>query len=452
MNVVGVILCGGSGTRLWPLSRSDYPKQFLKLFSKYSLFQETVLRIKDIAKEIIVITGDRYYWIVENHLEEIQKELKHTSINILTEPAPKNTAPAIALSINHIKDDHSILIIPSDHSINDKHAFQKYVEKAYPFTKDYIMTFGIKPSYPETGYGYIKLSDKLSEDIYKIEKFVEKPTQDLAKSYLESGQYLWNSGMFFVDKKLLLEELKRINNDLYEIATKADIEVFKKTGSISFDYAVMEHTDKGACVKLDIKWSDVGSWFSVYEELKKDENNNAILGENYISINSDNNLIISNKRLVSALGLKNLIIVDTEDATLIADKNNSQDVKKIVDILKAKNDKRAEESLISYKPYGYYVLLEEGKNFKIRKLVLKPKKHISKQMHHHRTEHWIVLRGTAKVLIGDKERFFHENESFFVPKSTWHYIENPGSIELEMLEVQSGEYLEEDDTVREYVF
>lgn len=412
MDITAVILCGGSGTRLWPLSRSNYPKQFLRLFSEYSLFQEAVLRVKDIAKEILIVTSDRYYWIVENHLKEI-----NIKANIITEPAAKNTAPAIALATYHTKDNDSLLIIPSDHRIENKERFQEYIKNTYTYTKTHIITFGISPTYPETGYGYIKLGDTLSKEnnIYKIEKFVEKPSKELAQEYINSGKYLWNSGMFFASKELLINEFKKIDSTLYDISTKGDLESFKKAKALSFDYAIMEHTQKGACAKLDIKWSDVGSWLSVYEELKKDENNNAILGENYISINSDNNLIISNKRLVGALGLKNLIIVDTEDATLIVDKNNSQDVKKIVDILKAKNDKRAEESLISYKPYGYYVLLEEGKNFKIRKLLLKPKKHISKQMHHHRTEHWIVLRGTAKVLIADKEYFFHETKVFLCP-------------------------------------
>lgn len=449
MDITAVILCGGSGTRLWPLSRSNYPKQFLRLFSEYSLFQEAVLRVKDIVEEILIVTSDSYYWIVENHLEEIE-----VRADIITEPNPKNTAPAIALATYHVKDNNSLLIMPSDHRVENKERFQEYIKKTYPYTKAHIITFGIRPTYPETGYGYIKLGDALSKEnnIYKIEEFVEKPDKELAEEYINSGEYLWNSGMFFASKELLIDEFKQIDNTLYNISTKGDLESFKKAKALSFDYAVMEHTKKGACAKLDIKWSDVGSWLSVYENLKKDENNNAILGENCINISSDNNLIISNKRLVGALGLKNLIIVDTEDATLIADRNSSQDVKKIVDILKAKNDKRAEESLIAYKPYGYYMLLEEGKNFKIRKLLLKPKKHISKQMHHHRTEHWIVLRGTAKVFIADREYFFHENESFFVPKSTWHYIENPGIIDLEMLEVQSGEYLEEDDTVRENVF
>ncbi|MGC8677855.1 MAG: mannose-1-phosphate guanylyltransferase/mannose-6-phosphate isomerase [Hydrogenobaculum sp.] len=447
MDITAVILCGGSGTRLWPLSRSNYPKQFLRLSSEYSLFQEAILRVKDIVKEILIVTSDNYYWIVENHLEEIG-----VKANIITEPNPKNTAPAIALATYHVKDNNGLLIIPSDHRLESKEHFQEYIKKTYPYTKTHIITFGIRPTYPETGY--IKLGNALSSEnnIYEIEKFVEKPNKELAEEYINSGEYVWNSGMFFASKELLIEEFEQIDNTLYNISTKGDLESFKKAKALSFDYAVMEHTKKGACAKFDIKWSDVGSWLSVYEELKKDENNNAILGENCININSDSNLIISNKRLVSVLGLKNLIIVDTEDATLIADKDASQDVKKIVDILKAKSDKRVEESLIAYKPYGYYVLLEEGKNFKIRKLLLKPKKHISKQMHHHRTEHWIILRGTAKVLIADKEYFFHENESFFVPKSTWHYIENPGIIDLEMLEVQSGEYLEEDDTIRENVF
>ncbi len=447
MNITAVILCGGSGTRLWPLSRSNYPKQFLRLFSEYSLFQETVLRVKDIASDIIVITSDKYYWIVESHLDEI--EIK---ANIITEPASKNTAPAIALATYHTKEHQSLLILPSDHSIKDNKRFQAYIEKTYPYTKDHIVTFGIKPTYPETGYGYIKLGEAISEDIYKIDKFVEKPQKELAIKYVESGDYLWNSGMFFAGKELLIEEFKKIDENLYSIAIKGDLESFKNVKANSFDYAVMEHTKAGACAKLDIKWSDVGSWLSVYEELPKDQSDNAIIGDNLIHIDSKDNLIVSNKRLISTIGLQNIIVVDTDDATLIASKERSQDVKKVVDILKARNDKRAEESLISYKPYGYYVLLEEGKNFKIRKLLLKPKKHISKQMHHHRTEHWIVLRGTAKVIIGDKEFFFHENESFFVPKSTWHYIENPGIIDLEMLEVQSGEYLEEDDIIREDVF
>ncbi len=447
MDITAVILCGGSGTRLWPLSRSNYPKQFLRLFSEYSLFQETILKVKDIVKDILIITSDNYYWIVENHLEEMKIEA-----SIIIEPTPKNTAPAIALATYHTQENNSLLILPSDHRIENIKLFQEYIKKVYPYSKNHIITFGIKPTYPETGYGYIKIGEAISEDIYKIDKFVEKPDKELAKQYIDSGDYLWNSGMFFASKELLIEEFKRIDEDLYNISKKGDLESFKRAKTNSFDYAIMEHTKVGVCARLDTKWSDVGSWLSVYEELQKDENRNAIVGENLIQLDSTNNLIISNKRLVSVIGLQHLIIVDTEDVTLIADKNNSQDVKKIVDVLKSKNDKRVEESLISYKPYGYYMLLEEGKNFKIRKLLLKPKKHISRQMHHHRTEHWIVLRGTAKVFIDDKEYFFHENESFFVPKSTWHYIENPGIIDLEMLEVQSGEYLEEDDTIRENVF
>ncbi len=447
MDVSAIILCGGSGTRLWPLSRSNYPKQFLRLFSEYSLFQEAVLRIKDIAKDIVVITSAKYYWIVENHLQEIDIDAK-----IITEPSSKNTAPAIALGARYVDNKSSILVIPSDHIIKENERFRAFIKKVYPFTKDHILTFGINPTYPETGYGYIKLGELLGEDVYKIDKFVEKPSEELAKEYISSKNYLWNSGMFFMGKEVLLKEFEKIDKTLYDIATTDGEDVFSKAKNISFDYAIMEHTSMGACAKLDIEWSDVGSWLAVYNELPKDEYQNAKIGDSYINVDSKNNLIISNKRLVGTIGIENAMIIDTEDVTLVLDKNRSQDVKKIVDTLKAKADKRVDESLISYKPYGFYVLLEEGTNFKIRKLLLKSKKHISKQMHHHRTEHWIVLKGTARVIIDSVEKFYHENESFFVPKSTWHYIENPGLIDLEMLEVQSGEYLEEDDTLREDVF
>lgn len=444
--IKAIILCGGSGSRLWPLSRSKYPKQFLRLFSQYSLFQETVLRAKEITDDIVVITSDKYYWIVENHLEEINIE-----VPVIKEPASKNTAPAIALGARYASDEDSILVLPSDHRIKDNNSFKAFIEKIYPFTKNHILTFGIKPTYPETGYGYIELGEQTDDNIFKIKRFVEKPSPEKAIEYINSN-YLWNSGMFFASKKVLLEEFKKYDENLYDIATKDDIDIFSKAKDISFDYAIMEHTDKGLCAKLDIHWSDVGSWASVYDETLKDENQNAAIGNNYISLDSSKNLIVSGDRLVVSIGVDDIAIIDTQDVTLVLNKHYAQKVKDIFNILKAKNDKKADESLVSYRPYGYYVLLEEGKNFKIRKLVLKPKKHISKQMHHHRTEHWVVLRGAAKVIIHDKEHFYHENESFFVPKSTWHYIENPGVIDLEMLEVQSGEYLKEDDTIREDVF
>lgn len=443
MDITAIILCGGSGSRLWPLSRTNFPKQFLRLFGKYSLFQETILRIKDITDKIFVITSDKHYWIAEEHLDEIGIEA-----NIITEPTSKNTAPAIALGLRHVEENQSVLILPSDNKIEDNDSFQTFVKNIYEYTKDYIITFGIKPTYPETGYGYIELGEIISNNIYKVNRFVEKPDETKAREYISSNKYLWNSGMFFSSKSVLLEEFNKFDKTLYDIATQESIDIFLKAKDISFDYAIMEHTDRGLCAKFDMHWSDVGSWACVYDELPKDEHQNAKIGDGYIAIKSNRNLILSENRLVVSVGIDNIILVDTADVTLVLNKNHAQDIKYVFNILKSQNDKRADESNISYKPYGYYITLEERENFKIRKLVLKPKKNISKQMHHHRAEHWIVLKGTAKVTIDNTEKYFHENESFFVPKSTWHYIENPGFIDLEMLEVQSGEYLKEDDTIR----
>lgn len=446
MNVKAFILCGGSGTRLWPLSRENYPKQFLDILNDgKSLFQKTVLRSKTITTEgnIIIITNEKYYWIVLSQLEEIG--VKDTKV--IREPLSKNTAPAIALGLRETKEEDIVLVLPSDQYLKEDDLFSEIVNRLKDFLEknDYIFTFGIVPAYPETGYGYIEIDDILEENVYKVRAFKEKPSFDKAKEFVESKKFLWNSGMFLFRAKTMKEELKTLEPSVYQIIEESSLEkAYENAKEISIDYAVMEKTKKLLCLKLNITWSDVGSWKSVYDNSDKDENDNVIKGD-IISLNSRGNLAISKTRLIATYGVKDLIIIDTEDVALIMSKENAQEVKKIFNILKEKNDKRAKEHITTYKPYGYYTLLEETKEFRIRKLVLKPKKSISYQRHFHRTEHWIVLKGTAKVLLEDKEYFYHEGESFFVPKSCWHKVENPGLIDLEMLEVQAGSYLGEND-------
>lgn len=446
-----LILCGGSGTRLWPLSRGNFPKQFLRLFSQHSLFQETVKRAVEIAGEtdVFIITGEKYEWVVRNELEEIGT----SKANVVTEPAPRNTAPAVALGVKELiergeDDEEDILVLPSDHLIRDREGFKEAVRKGLELTKKgYLVLFGEKPSYPETGYGYIKIGKDLGVG-YEVEKFEEKPNYEKARSYVEDGKHLWNCGIF-------LFKLGRIKGDyrehMSEVNLNLDRETFLKGFSafpeISFDYAILEKTSRLAVVPMEVGWSDVGSWKAVYDNLPKDENSNAIVGD-AVSLDSEGSLIFSEgKKLVACVGLKDYLVVSTEDAILIIGKEQAQRVRDVVSLLKEKEDRRVKEHITSYAPYGSNTLLEEADRYRIRKVVIKPGQSIPKQMHHHRTKHWIVLRGTAKVEVGDKEFFAHENESFFIRRSQPYRIENVGKIPLEMIEVQSGDYMGEDDVV-----
>ena len=457
-----VILAGGSGTRLWPLSRKDYPKQFLKLGDKESLLQKTVLRILNAvsAEDIIIITNNAYQFLVRNQLKAINGGIEK---NIILEPAGRNTAPAIALAIKYLHDetkgssDDVIFVSPSDHIISQNSRFAGYLMSAEELAKQgHIVTFGIRPHKPETGYGYIKTGEQIEksigsqEEAYRVERFVEKPDSATAEQYIENGSYLWNSGMFAFTAETMLSEFERHTPELSK-AIEMDYEQllseFSGITDISIDYAVMEKSDRTVLLPLDIEWSDIGSWDSVYEMMEKDDNRNVHSGD-VMSLDTANSLILGNKRLISTIGLDNILVVETDDALLIAKRGSAQKVKEIVSELKSSGRKETDEHLTTHRPWGSYTVLEEGKRYKIKRIVVNPGEKLSLQMHHHRSEHWVVIKGTARVVIGEEERNIHENESIYVPKSTPHRLSNPGKVSLEIIEVQNGEYVGEDDIFR----
>jgi mannose-1-phosphate guanylyltransferase/mannose-6-phosphate isomerase len=459
-----VILAGGSGTRLFPLSRKNLPKQFLKVADDQSLFQKTIdraLKIVKNPKDVIIITNKEYIFHLKSQLREINHSEK--DFHIITEPVGRNTAPAIALAVKYLIEkqdipfDETIFISPSDHIIQPVQEFVEYVKKADELAKEgYIITFGVKPTKPETGYGYIEAGEKI-KDGYKVIKFHEKPSIEKATEYLMKGNFYWNSGMFTFSIQTILEEFKNHSEEIYQMINDNNFEEllknFEAMPDISIDYAVMEKTNKAAVIPMNITWSDVGSWDSVYEILPKDENQNVKVGK-VIDIDTKNSMIIGNKRVISTIGLENLMIVETDDVILIAKQGEGQKVREIVN--KIKNDKEfsylVDLHTTVYRPWGSYTELEKGERYRIKRITVYPGESLSLQMHYHRSEHWIVVKGTAKVVLEEngeiKEYFVHENESIYVPKTTKHRLVNPGRIPLELIEVQVGEYVEEDDIVR----
>ncbi|ACO03811.1 MAG TPA: mannose-1-phosphate guanylyltransferase/mannose-6-phosphate isomerase [Persephonella sp.] len=463
-----IILAGGSGTRLFPLSRKKFPKQFLSFGDDETLLQKTIKRnlkaVNDI-NELIIITNNDYQFHVKNQISDII-ELSEKELHIILEPIGRNTAPAIALAVKYALDklgsseDEVLFISPSDHIISPDDKFVEYVKKAEELAKKgHIVTFGINPVKPETGYGYIEADTQNKIDTaYKVRQFHEKPDLETAQKYIMSGNYYWNSGMFAFSIKTILEEFRKHIPEIYnQIENQTFEEVimnFEDMPDISIDYAVMEKTDKAVVLPLDITWSDVGSWDSVYDVLEKDESQNVKIG-NILDVNTKGSLIFGNKRLISTIGLEDLIIVETDDVLLIAKKGEGQKVKEIVNKLKESEETKdlTEFHTTVFRPWGSYTELEKGERYKIKRITVKPGEALSLQMHHHRSEHWVVVKGTAKVILEDKEGnlkeyFIHENESIYVPKSTRHRLINPGKIPLEIIEVQVGEYVEEDDIVR----
>lgn len=454
-----IILAGGVGTRLWPLSRELYPKQVLKLTGSLSLLQNTVKRLTSLGdvRPPLVVTGEEHRFLVKDQMEELQL---FPHFELLLEPVSKNTAPALCGAANYVeKKGHQqdvLLVLPADHLVLDQAAFCRAVEQAIaPALAGKLVTFGIQPYYPETGYGYIEQGQG-----DQVLAFVEKPDEPTAQSYLASGRYLWNSGMFAFTSQTLLTELRyyapEITTAMHEAVQRGQTdgvffrfakEAMQSCPSDSLDYAVMEKSSRVALVRADMGWSDIGSWRALWEMAEKDAQGNAVSGDVLLD-DVHNSLIRAEDSLVTAIGLDNMLVVETADALLVAPMDRAQDVKKIVGQLKEKNREELVAHRTVHRPWGTYTLLEAHKRFLIKRIMVRPGARLSLQLHHHRYEHWVVVSGTAQVRKGEQSLLLQENEAIFIPCGTPHRLENPGIIPLELIEIQIGSYLGEDDIVR----
>ncbi len=467
--LIPVILSGGAGTRLWPVSRQSHPKPFLQLPDGETLLQKTLVRAHALPEVTgcLTVTNREYYFQTRDITAGIAG--MHTPNFYLLEPAGRNTAPAIAAAALEIQHRHGpetiLLVLPADHLLQDQAAFAEAVSRARILAeKGYLTTFGIPPNQPETGYGYIESGDPLSAengDIlgHHVRRFVEKPDTATATVFLEQGGYSWNSGMFCFRADVFLEALQQHQPPLIAAMEKIwsqgrrqtdHLELpssFGEVQDISIDYAVMEPTRSAAIVAGEFGWSDIGSWRALGDLMPSDGNRNHVLGETLLE-DAQDCIVHSPNRLSALLGVENLIIVDTPDALLVAHRERDQEVKKIVTELKRRGHEAHSLHRTVHRPWGTYTILEEGANFKIKRILVKPGAALSLQMHHHRSEHWIVVSGTAKIVNGGEERLIRTNESTYIPAGTPHRLINPGVIDLVMIEVQSGEYLGEDDIVR----
>lgn len=445
-----LILAGGTGTRLWPLSRTNYPKQFLKLKGMdKSIFQKTYERCLRLTEpgHIYIVTNSSYKFLVMGQIEELGYRVNEKQV--LIEPVGKNTLPAILYGVKEVQKlgEDIVVVLPSDHLIKDEKRFILTIKKGQQLAAEYIITFGVYPAKPHTGYGYIKPREPIMNG-YKVGEFKEKPNQETAKSYVDMG-YLWNSGMFMFKTDMFDQEVKEHLPEVYEIfKSKNILEVYEQTPSISIDYGLMEKSQRVAVIPLDVSWSDLGSFDAFYDEFVGDEHGNLNF-DTGILIDSSNNLLYSDKdKAVAIIGVNDLIVVDQKDALLICQRDQSQRVKEVVEMLKGSNDLRADYHLTTYRPWGSFTILEEGLFYKIKRITVLPGKKLSYQLHHHRSEHWVVVKGTAKVTVEGSESFVRSGESTFVPSGFKHRLENPGKVLLEVIEAQLGEYLEENDIVR----
>lgn len=449
--MTNIILCGGSGTRLWPISRTLMPKQFVKLFSNKSLFQLTVERNSKLCKSQFIVSNAEQYFLALDQLDELGKK----NNKYLLEPIGRNTAPAIALACMALEYDEIVLVTPSDHLIKDEKEYEKVLKKAKELARENkLVTFGITPTFAETGFGYIE-----SVNEFDVKAFHEKPDFNTATSYLEAGNYYWNSGMFCFKAGVFLDELEKYSAEIYNKSLEAlnnsskdEIIRIKHDDMInipedSIDYAVMEKSDIVKVIPSNISWSDVGSFDALFEELPKDKNNNT-KNDKHISIDSKNNLIYGEERIVATVDVEDLIIIDTGDALLISKKGSSQKVKKVVEKLKETNSQLHNIHLTGHRPWGTYTVLEEANGYKIKRIEVKPGKRLSLQKHFHRNEHWIVVSGTATVTVGDETRYVRPNESSYIKMGELHRLENEGKIPVVLIEAQVGEYTGEDDIVR----
>lgn len=458
-----IILSGGVGSRLWPLSREHYPKQLLALVGKHTLLQDTVLRLEGLGERAapFVVCNEHHRFLVAEQLRMIDI----IPSGIILEPVGRNTAPAAASSAIAalIKDSEALLLIlPADHLIGDPEAFRAAVTLGIPLAEvGYLVTFGVVPDRPEVGYGYINAGQALDNaGAFLVERFVEKPDLETAQQYLNQGGYYWNSGMFLFKASDFLEELEKFAPDIVGACRQAvdnaredhdflrlDKGAFKASPSNSIDYALMEHTDRAIVIPLDAKWNDVGAWSALWDVSEKDDNGNVKIGDVLVE-DTENCYIRAENRLVAALGVKDHIIIETADAILVAHKTRVQDIKTIYNRLKESARTEADLHRKVYRPWGSYEGIDTEFRFQVKHIIVNPGASLSLQMHYHRSEHWVVVKGTARITSGDKTFIISENQSAYIPLGVKHRLENPGRLPLEIIEVQSGSYLGEDDIVR----
>lgn len=464
--VLPVIMAGGTGSRLWPMSRELYPKQFLRLYGEQSMLQETVTRLKGLyTQEPLVICNEEHRFLAAEQLRQINQ----LSNNIILEPVGRNTAPAITLAALRAIDDGCdplLLVLAADHVIENPAAFHQAVQSAIPFAEQgKLVTFGIVPTGPETGYGYIQRGIEFNNNsgpVFRVQSFVEKPDLPTALKYLESGDYYWNSGMFLFRAERFLEEMTKFRPDILNACLKAietsqpdeqqnfirvDKESFIACPNESVDYAVMEKTTDAIVVPLDVGWNDVGSWAALWEVNDKNMEGNAITGDVFTH-NTSNCYINTDEKLVAAVGVDNLVIINTKDAVLVIDKSQGQDVKEVVEFLKENKRREYRVHRESYRPWGRNDIVVRALRYHVNRITVKPGGRFSLQMHHHRAEHWVILSGTAKIVLNGETYLLTENQSTFIPIGAQHMLENPGKIPLEILEIQSGSYIEDDDIIR----
>jgi mannose-1-phosphate guanylyltransferase len=454
--MINILLCGGSGTRLWPLSRTMLPKQFVRLFDGHSLFQQTILRNQPLCQESLIVSNAEQFFLAVDQLEQLQA----SSTKFLLEPVGRNTAPAIALACLALDEDELVLVSSSDHLIKNQQAYETAVLEAKQLAQqNHLVTFGIKPSYPETGYGYIEANNN------DVLSFKEKPSEKVATSYIEQGNYYWNSGMFCFKAGVFLRELEKHSPEIYQACQKAmpteyqkeiniDLAAMQNIPEDSIDYAVMEKSDKVKVVACDMGWSDLGSYDALYDEFKDDKKENAVIERakvgtsEPICINSKNNLVVAGDRQIALIDVNDLLVVDTSDALLISKKGSSQKVKQVVAKLKDTHPALTEIHRIAHRPWGSYEVLQDKEQYKVKRIVVKPNSKLSLQKHFHRNEHWIVVSGTATVTVDENVFLVRPNESTYIQMGQVHRLENGGKIDLVMIEVQVGEYTGEDDIIR----
>ncbi len=465
--IIPVILSGGSGSRLWPMSREMNPKQFLPLCCEQTMLQETATRLEGVPElgDPVVVCNEEHRFLVA---EQLRKVAVHVD-KIILEPVGRNTAPAICAAAEYVsaqqyEQEPVLLILSADHVIGDREAFHQAIENGRKRAEEgLLVTFGIVPDKAETGYGYIKRSESLgdeTEPAYRVGEFVEKPDIITAQQYLDSGEYYWNSGMFMFTASSILDEMEHFSPTIYAAVKKSvsngskdmdfcrlEVSAFTSSPADSIDYAVMEKTDKAVVVPLDASWNDVGAWSAIWDIKEHDQQGNVFEGD-VLDHEVTNSYVHAEERMIAVIGLDNCIVIETADAVLVADKDKSQDVKTIVSRLK---DQGREEALLHqrvYRPWGSYETLEETSRFKVKRIIVNPAAQLSLQMHHHRAEHWVVVKGTAKVTCGEETMMLTEDQSNYIPLGTQHRLENPGVIPLEIIEIQTGSYLGEDDIVR----